>query len=78
MTLRSDFREHVKECVVIRRETLTRIDEGFTRIRDERDRMHKENQEQFARLYGGLWKVALALIGALLANYLATHGIPHP
>lgn len=79
------LREHMIECLDARRETNRRIDElntkveaGFGEARRKIDERHDQNQRSISKLYGGLWKVALTILAALAANYLAQHGLTAP
>lgn len=77
--------DHIRECGQRHSETLKRIADlsdqtrgEFGAVKIERDRMHAENEVNFTKLYGGLWK-AVALVGAaVLAQYLAAHGFNVP
>ncbi len=81
----SALSEHMRECLEARREANRRIDslaqkmeEGFGEARRKIDERHEANQASFSRLYSGLWKVALAMLGAFAMNYLAQHGLTAP
>jgi hypothetical protein len=66
-----------------------KLDGSFGEARRKIDERHEQNQKAIAdldkktqtslrRLYGGLWRVALTLLGALMASYLAQHGFTAP
>ena len=81
----SALRAHIKECLEARRETSRRIDAledkmdaGFGEARRKIDERHAENQASFSKLYSGLWKVVLTVLGAFAASYLAQHGFTAP
>ncbi len=74
--------DHIRECATRHDETLRRIDDlsqqtrgEFAVVKIDRERMHKENVEQFGKLYSGLWKGVALVAAAVLANYLAQHGL---
>jgi transposase len=37
-----------------------------------------KTQKSFSKLYGGLWRVVLAVLGALASSYLLQHGFTAP
>jgi len=78
------LREHMKDCMRDRAETRKEIQEvrkemqeGFTAVRHDSEKRYDKVQENFDKLYNAiLWKLAVPIIGFVIATYLATHGLP--
>ena len=77
--------DHIRECAARHGETLRRIEDlsdqtrgEFASVKASVEIRHAENTVAFAKLYSGLWKVVLAICGALALNYLAQHGFTVP
>ena len=79
--------QHIQQCTERHTDTIKRIEDlsaqtrgEFELVRKERERTRQEMLDQFGRIYGGIWKAVGIVGGAILASYLASHGVwtlPH-
>jgi hypothetical protein len=79
------LREHMEECLRARQGVNQRIEKlnedmesGFSEARRKIDERHEQNQASIGKIYSGLWKVVLWVLGLFVANYLAQHGLTAP